>query len=34
MANESDIRTWLAEHGFAKYAEVFASNDITLDLSA
>jgi class 3 adenylate cyclase len=32
MANEGYIRRWLAEHGFAKYAEAFASNDITLDV--
>jgi class 3 adenylate cyclase/tetratricopeptide (TPR) repeat protein len=32
MANEGDIRRWLAEQGFAKYAEAFASNAIGLDV--
>jgi class 3 adenylate cyclase len=32
MANGGDIQTWLAKRGFAKYAEAFASNDITLDV--
>jgi class 3 adenylate cyclase len=32
MANAGDIQSWLTEHGFAKYVEAFASNDIGLDL--
>jgi class 3 adenylate cyclase len=32
MANAGDIRQWLAERGFGKYAEAFAKNDIGLDI--
>jgi hypothetical protein len=32
MTNEGDIRAWLAEHGFAKYADAFVSNAIGLDV--
>jgi class 3 adenylate cyclase/predicted ATPase len=32
MANAGDIRLWLAEQGFGKYAEAFASNDIDVDV--
>jgi hypothetical protein len=32
MANAGDIRLWLAEQGFGKYAEVFSSNAIDLDV--
>jgi predicted ATPase len=32
MANAGDIHSWLAEQGFAKYAEACANNAIGLDL--
>jgi class 3 adenylate cyclase len=32
MTDAGDIRTWLAERGFGKYAEAFAKNDIDLDI--
>jgi class 3 adenylate cyclase/predicted ATPase len=32
MAKAGDIHSWLAEQGFAKYAELFASNEIDLDV--
>jgi class 3 adenylate cyclase len=32
MANERDIRRWLAKQGLAKYAETFASNAIGVDV--
>ena len=32
MTNAGDIRAWLGELGLAKYAEVFASNAIDLDV--
>ena len=32
MANGGDIRRWLAEQGFAKYADTFVSNAIGLDV--
>jgi class 3 adenylate cyclase len=32
MTNANDIRAWLAELGLAKYAEVFSSNAIDLDV--
>jgi hypothetical protein len=32
MANAGDIQLWLAQHGFGKYAEAFASNDIDVDV--
>jgi class 3 adenylate cyclase len=32
MSSAGDIQTWLAEQGFAKYADAFASNDITVDV--
>jgi class 3 adenylate cyclase len=32
MANAGNIRAWLAELGLAKYAEVFSSNAIDLDV--
>jgi SAM domain (Sterile alpha motif) len=32
MSNAGDIQSWLAEQGFAKYAEAFANNAIGLDV--
>ena len=32
MTDTGDIRQWLAECGFGKYAEAFAKNDIGLDI--